>query len=185
MVAWFTAILGLALMTQLNTETGPLLQYSCQVIVALGLGFIFPGRTLSIQAVQTDEDIPAATTFVVFFLTLGQAFGVGISGTTFQIRWDALVRREILQNGRIPDKYLISGRDAERSVFKLQYFPQNFQEIYQKIFVSSLETIWVTLAALALVALLSTAMLRDVSLDRDSKSAQGYQHKVSEEFSDA
>ncbi len=173
-VAWLLMMVGLHMMSTLQVVSGGLLQYGCQIVVSCGAGMIFPSQVVCVQAVQEDVDIPSATSFNTFLFTLGQAFGVAISGTVFQMRWASLLREKIRDLQNISAEFLVDGDEAASRMLRLQSFPPQYQQMYQVITADSLRTIWMMMTGLAFLGVLGAIMMEDVSLDRTSNSAQEF-----------
>ncbi|KAH8811091.1 major facilitator superfamily domain-containing protein [Xylogone sp. PMI_703] len=171
-VSWIFIVCGLSGLTTFRPSSPAGAQYGIQVIVALGAGAIFPARMLAIQSDQLDEDVPMATSFVIFIMGLGQAFGVGISGAVFQNRWDALVK-EILQSGMLKG-YIIMGDEAQSAVLMLGKLPKDVEEIYRNTAAKALEASWMLLAIIAGVAFLTSLFMKNLTLDKDSKTTQKF-----------
>ncbi len=172
---------GLILMSTIQRDSTQILALGSQLWVAFGAGLIFPSRTLCVQAVQSDEDIPLATSFSTFMLALGQTCGVGICGMTFETKWDSLVSTIFTEHPSLPSEFYIDGKHAAKAILLLKTFPPDYRQTYQRITAQSLGTIWMTMAVLAFLGAAASIMMRDVSLDRDSQSRQGFKvQKASE-----
>ncbi|EPE33260.1 MFS general substrate transporter [Glarea lozoyensis ATCC 20868] len=174
--AWFFTTLGFALMTQLKIDSNKGVQYGFQIVYAFGAGVLFPGRTCAVQACQTDDDVPMATALVSFVLSLGQSFGVGIGGVVFQNQWNKHTQKSILA-GSIPPQYVLSYRQAEQAFELIKPFPPSVQVVYRIIMADVIDAIFIVIAAFAGLALLTSLVSRDLSLDRDTRSAQQFKEK--------
>jgi hypothetical protein len=169
--AWGLTTLGLALMTLLRPTSSPAEQYLFPVIASLGGGIILPGRLLSVQAAQKDEDAPLATTMVSFMLSLGQAFGVGVGGSILENRWDDLIATS---KTPIPARFVITGKNLLSAWRKVPAFPKPLQLLYQQITAKSISTLYAVLAVLAGIALLTSFFSEDLTLDKDARGRQQF-----------
>jgi hypothetical protein len=118
-----------------------------------------------------------------FFRSFGQTFGVAIGGVIFQNRLKA-----ILLNSSNPVLVANAGnwsRDASALVEIIKALQD--QAIKQELvtaYVDSLRVIWEVMCAFSCVMLLlSVTSMKDISLDRELETDQGFIHdrKVSDE----
>lgn len=178
--AWSLTTLGLALMTLLSPTSNAAEQYLFPVITSLGGGIILPGRLLSVQASQKDEDAPLATTMVAFMLSLGQAFGVGIGGSILENRWEQLLSR---RNIEIPTQFLLSSREVDSAWRRIPSLPEPFQQFYRELMADSIRSLYAALAVLAGIALSSSFFSENLTLDRDARGKQGFEMEMEDEES--
>jgi hypothetical protein len=172
-LAWALTVVGTALLSTLRPDSSPAAQYGYQVISSLGGGIILPARLLSVQASQKKRDIAMATTIVAFMLSVGQEFGIGVGGTIIENRWDSLVHEALAKHELIPE-FSISSDYFETAWKITSNFPMQYKAIYREITAESISTLFVYCSACAGVALLSSFMAKDLSLDKDGRSRQRF-----------
>jgi hypothetical protein len=173
-LAFLTA--GFVVTSRLTERSSRTEQVLLQFVYSVGGGILFPGRIMAVQAPQTDDDAPMATALVSFFLSLGQCFGVALGGTIYQNVWDLLVWRDIM-TGLIPEKLIILANNAERAAQIIPAFPAAVQEIYRGVMATSIDRIWIVMAGISALGLLLSLFLRNLSLDRDTKTKFGLDYE--------
>ncbi|CAG8949011.1 hypothetical protein HYFRA_00002139 [Hymenoscyphus fraxineus] len=182
-VSWMIVTIGFSLMTQLKIDSSKAMQFGFQIIWGFGSGILFPGRQVAVQAVQTDEDVPMATAMTSFITSLGQSFGVGIGGVVFQNQWSKHVQSAV-SAGTIPPEYKLSYHQAEQAAALIQSFPSKVQIVYRVIMADVIDTLFIVLAGFSAVAFLASLASKNLSLDRETKSAQQFREREKPERED-
>src|SRR5436190_18896188 len=141
-VAWTLTIIGIALLSTLRPDSPLAAQYGYQIIGSLGGGIVLPGRLLSVQASQRQEDVAMATTVVAFMLSLGQAFGISICGAIIQNRWDTLVHQSLEKHDLIPE-FVISSEHFETAWNITSTLPTRYKNVYREITAESISAIFI------------------------------------------
>ncbi|PNP83704.1 hypothetical protein FNYG_02921 [Fusarium nygamai] len=182
--SWAISISGCILLSLMKAESPLAAQYGPQILVSLGLGPLFPARMMAVQASAAPDDVPIATSSVAFIMGLGQAFGVGVSGSVFQNTWNVLLESRMskvefpAKSGKfsIPDKYVIRGNEAQDAAFLYNHgdFPQELQHFYRSLNSDSIGRVMLTLTAISGVAFLLSLLMENLSLDKDSHSSQKF-----------
>ncbi|KAF2186648.1 MFS general substrate transporter [Zopfia rhizophila CBS 207.26] len=176
--AWISLSIGIGLLALLTPNISLGKAYGYQIVLAIGGGIIFPGRILAVQVSNKDEDVAIATTMVSFFTSLGEAFGVGVGGSIFQNRWEALTNSYV-QSGILPEEYRIGNHAAEGAAESIKQFPEGIQAVYREVMTGSLRTLWITFAVFSAVAFFVSLGQRNLSLaekkgeERDEEEMQG------------
>jgi hypothetical protein len=152
---------------------------------------LFPGRMCAVQASQTDNNVPMvspnspksipltnsqATAMMSFMISLGEAFGVGIGGVVFQNEWKKHIHAS-LSTGSISPEYTLSYRQAEQAAELIKPFPEAVQVLYRLIMADVIDTLFIVLAAFSGLAFLASLGSRNLSMDRETKSAQQFKEK--------
>jgi hypothetical protein len=114
-----------------------------------------------------------ATAIVSFILSMGQSFGVGIGGVVFQNQWDKHMKNAI-SSGSIPTQYILTYREAEQASDLIKPFPASVQVVYRTIMADVIDTLFIVIAAFAALALIASLVSKDLSLDRETRSAQQF-----------
>lgn len=82
------------------------------------------------------DDIDVATSLIVLFRSLGQAFRIAVGRVIFQNKWEAEVARYIA-DGSIPDIYRVGSEEAEVAYGVIAKFPEAVQEAYGWVYSDS------------------------------------------------
>ena len=153
------------------------------LVVGTGGGILFSAQSFAVQASASNADLPFASAMCSFIRSFGQTFGVAIGGVIFQNRLTAILLASsspvLVSNSR----HL--ARDASGLVEVIKSLRD--QAIKQELvtaYVNSLRVIWEVMCALSgVMLLLSVTFTKDISLDRELETDQGFIHdwKVSDE----
>lgn len=113
-----------------------------------------------------------------FFRSLGQTFGVAIGGVTFQ----NIFKRKLLSSA---NPWLVQNaadfaRDASALVLVVKKMEDGDTKSELVLaYVESLRVLWIVMCVFAGVAfVLSLIWTKDVSLDRELETEQGFRHDV-------
>jgi MFS family permease len=164
---------GLATTVTMHPDSSPGVLYGPRVIASIGAGFLFPVPQLAAQVTQRGDDVGVATSLIVFFRSLGQAFGVAVGGVIFQNLWDVEVARRI-GDGSIPVGYRVRSEEAEVAYRVIAGFPEEVQESYRWVYSDSLRMVWIIMTAVAAVGFVVSLVARNESLDKGAESRQGF-----------
>jgi hypothetical protein len=157
----------------MRPDSSPGVLYGPRVIASVGAGFLFPVPQLAAQVTQRGDDVGVATSLIVFFRSLGQAFRVAVGGVIFQNQWDVEVARRI-GDGSIPVGYRVGSEEAEVSYRVIAGFPEEVQESYRWVYSDSLRMVWIVMTAVAAVGFVVSLVARNESLDKGAESRQGF-----------
>jgi len=181
-VGWALTTLGFALMTTLSaTSNGK--QFGFQVLYGIGGGVVFLTRLCATQASQPDNDVAMATALVSFITSLGEAFGVGIGGAIYQNEWQRIVDDSVSRE-LLPKQYVLNSDVAEQAASLIHSFPPEITALYMDITAQVIDKLFIVLAALSGFAFLVSLIARDLSLKRDTSSAQAFKDKPKTETED-
>lgn len=172
-VGWAFMTVGFALMTTLSAHSNRGKQFGPQILYGLGGGVVFLCRLCATQASQSDGDMAMATALVSFITSLGETFGVGIGGLIFQSEWEHIVAAAVSGN-RLPKQYILSSNDAEQSAALIAAFPLKVQTVYRQIVAQVIDKLFIVLASLSSLAFLVSLIAKNVSLEKDTRSAQAF-----------
>jgi hypothetical protein len=172
-IGWAFMTVGFATMTTLSANSNRGKQFGPQIIYGLGGGVVFLCRLCATQASQSDGDVAMATALVSFITSLGQAFGVGVGGLIFQSEWEHIVSSAVSGN-RLPKQYILSSKDAEQSAVLIAAFPPEIQIVYREIVAQVIDKLFIVLASLSGLAFLVSLTAKNLSLEKDTRSAQAF-----------
>ncbi|KAL7942084.1 major facilitator superfamily domain-containing protein [Trichoderma barbatum] len=149
---------GLSGLANLNESSSAGLQVGLLLIMGTGFGIPFISKVFMAQTAVAEDDQYMATAIVATVTSVGECFGVAISSTTFQNKWDALLEKEMKRTAL---KLVIKGSDAERSASLITTMDKATASFYQHIAMKSFQTVWIVLGSLAGVALILSLFIRD------------------------
>lgn len=150
---------GLSGLATLDEFSSVGLQVGLLLIIGTGFGIPFISKVFMAQMAVAEEDQYMAAAIVATVTSIGESFGVAISSTTFQNKWDALLQKE-LKHAALP--LVIKGSDAERSAALIPTLDKATAAFYQHIAMKSFQTVWIVMVSLAGVALILSFLIRDV-----------------------
>ncbi|RDW95261.1 hypothetical protein BP5796_01024 [Coleophoma crateriformis] len=172
-IALILLTVGLGLTSLLRPNSNKGVQFGFQILYGIGGGILFPGKQIAVQASQADVDVPMGTALTTFTISLGEAFGVAIGGSIFQNTWDSRVASGH-GAGLIPTSYILPHEEAEQAGSLIKGFPNDVQVVYRSIMSECINAIFIVLAVFAALAALGSFVSKNISLDRDSTSAQEF-----------
>jgi EmrB/QacA subfamily drug resistance transporter len=85
------AVVGMFVLTQLQTDSTRTFVSIGMAILGLGIGTCMPITTLAVQNSASPDDMGAATSSVNFFRSLGSSFGVALFGTLMNSRLQSTI----------------------------------------------------------------------------------------------
>ena len=146
---------------------------------------MYSAQSFAVQASASNADLPFAGAMYSFFRSFGQTFGVAIGGVIFQNRLTSILLAS--SNPVLVANAQDWARDASAlvEVIKLLQDKAVKQELVTA-YVDSLRVIWEVMCALSgVILVLSITFTKDISLDRELETDQGFIHdrKVSDEES--
>lgn len=166
---WAITTLGLGLLFLLDVHTSTVEWIFLNLVVGIGLGFNYSALGVTLQAATSEEDMSSAVAMFTFFRLMGQALGVVIGGVTFQdeIRTKLLA---IPSLAPMADQYANDGAALAQQIKTIQN--SNDRSMVIQVYADSLKTVWAVLCGAAGLALLTSLIITDLSLDRQFVSPQ-------------
>ncbi|KAL7930181.1 major facilitator superfamily domain-containing protein [Trichoderma chlorosporum] len=149
---------GLSGSANLNESSFVGLQVGLLLIMGTGFGIPFITKVFMAQTAVAQRDQYMATAIVSTVTSVGECFGVVISSTTFQNKWDTLLKEELKHTALT---ILIKGSDAERSTALIATLDKETADFYQRIAMKSFQTVWIVMGSLAGAALILSLFIRD------------------------
>ena len=166
---WAITTLGLGLLYLLDVNTSTVEWIFLNLVVGVGLGFNYSALGVTLQAATSEEDMSSAVAMFTFFRLMGQALGVVIGGVTFQdeIRTKLLA---IPSLAPMANQYANDGAALAQQIKTIQ--DSEDRTLVIQVYADSLKTVWAVLCGVAGLALLTSLMITDQSLDRQFVSPQ-------------
>jgi MFS family permease len=115
------ALVGIVLLSTIETTTTRLFISVAMGIVGVGIGASMPIMTIVVQNTAPAADMGAATSAVNFFRTLGSAFGVAAFGTVLSTRLANTIEEHLPGTSLATDDSLLSSPEAVRNLPADQY----------------------------------------------------------------
>ena len=166
---WAITTLGLGLLFLLDVHTSTVEWIFLNLVVGIGLGFNYSALGVTLQAATTEEDMSSAVAMFTFFRLMGQALGVVIGGVTFQDQ----IRTKLLaipSLAPMANEYANDGAALAQQIKTIQ--DSNDRNMVIQVYADSLKTVWAVLCGAAGLALLTSLIITDLSLDRQFISPQ-------------
>jgi hypothetical protein len=175
-VGWILTTVGLGLLILLQEITTTPQCIFLSLTAGLGTGILYSAQSFAVQASASNSDLPFAAAMYSFFRSLGQTFGVACGGAIFQNDF----KRRLALNPMLSVKATEWARDASAMVQVVKSFPDDkMKGDIVAAYVDSLRMIWIVMCALASVAmLLSFIFVKDIPLDREHETEQGFRYEV-------
>ncbi|ADD45853.1 MDR family MFS transporter [Stackebrandtia nassauensis] len=165
---------GLALFTQLHTDT-PLWQTFCfMAVLGVGLGLFMQPLVLAVQNSVAPKDLGAGTSTATFFRSLGGAFGVAAMGAvmTAQVAEsmstsipEAVKQLPPEQAKEFAEKSHTAGADGiMQDPASILALPAPLRDAIQQAFVTGLDQIFIVAACIAALAVVIAVLLPNYEL---------------------
>jgi EmrB/QacA subfamily drug resistance transporter len=110
------ALVGLVLLSMIETTTTRLFISVAMGIVGVGIGASMPIMTIAVQNTAPVADLGAATSAVNFFRTLGSALGVAAFGTVLSTRLANTIEERLPGTSLATDDSLLSSPEVIRNL---------------------------------------------------------------------
>jgi MFS family permease len=146
-------------MTTLTAESATAMWVSIAVFSGIGIGMLYPTLSSFALDLNSQRHGDRAITNLVLFQTLGQTLGVTFASAIFQNQlYKQLLRKQIIE--RFARRY---ANDAFQLATILRDRSGNEEALKAKVadaYVEAIRVIWIVMAALAGVAMISCFFLR-------------------------
>jgi hypothetical protein len=179
---WFNVIglsvlaIGLGVLCTLK-GTSPLRdQVGFQIIYSIGLGILFPGRSMAaVVSQERESDRPQSQAVVSICFNLGQTFGLAVGSAVLQNAWNTLVTKGVA-DGSIPAENAIPGSEVEKSFEVIKLLPETLRDRYREIAASSTRSVWLVMLGLTGMTLVLALFMKNlrfgIGLPRSDKIDQ-------------
>ncbi|MFJ4473323.1 MDR family MFS transporter [Streptomyces sp. NPDC089424] len=152
-------VVGLYLLSLMDTETSELTSGVYMAVVGLGMGCLMQITMLIAQNSVEMKDMGVASSSTTLFRTLGSSFGVAIMGALFNHRvQDEMARRA----GALGSK--MTEQSAQLDAASLAKLPDAAREAYQYAVTSGTHGAFLLGAAVAVPALIAAVFVKEVPL---------------------
>jgi EmrB/QacA subfamily drug resistance transporter len=162
---------GIAIHATLGVDTPLWRSMAYMSIVGLGLGLVMQPLIVAVQNGLTLRDMGAGTSAVTFFRSLGGSIGVAVLGAVLNNRlqhWLAQLL-PVSPDGSAPP--IAGGRGLQ--VDAIRALPAPLRTAVEQAFVNSLHTVFLTAAALAVLAIAVCLFLPDLTLAGPGRTPAG------------
>jgi len=175
---WVLTTTGMGLLILLSPNTSTVGWIFLNLVSGLGLGILYPAISFSVQASASNADLPFAAAMYSFFRAFGQMLGVAIGGAVFQNE----IKKKLLGYPELAAMATEYSRDSSALVQIIKGMPAS-QDLTKthliQAYVDSLRVVWIVMCALAGLALISSLLwVKDLSLERELETEQGFRHEV-------
>jgi EmrB/QacA subfamily drug resistance transporter len=165
-------LVGMALMTRIQADTGTLVLWAFMLLVGLGVGPGMSGYTTIVQNVVPPRLMGTATSSLTFFRQVGGSIGLAIAGTVFNQQFAAQLPGSLVAAGvphdvatRIANS---GGRGALTGVGTALHGPSGLAAgVHNAFAAATADIFWVGIVA-SVVALVAVLFVREVPLRRRS-----------------
>lgn len=170
-LGWSLTTLGLGILIYLKVDTNTPSWIFMNIVSGLGMGILFPPMAIGVQAAASDADQAYAVTMFAFLRLFGQTIGVAIGGVIFQNQ----MQKKLLSYPLLAGNANEYSRDASGLVQIIKGMPAGeMKDQLLLSYVDALRYVWIVLTVLAFCALASNMLLKNLSLDREHVTEQGF-----------
>jgi EmrB/QacA subfamily drug resistance transporter len=152
---------GLALLSRLEVDTSTAVAALYMIVLGLGLGMVIQVLVLVAQNAVPYEQLGVATSGSTLFRQVGGSIGVAIFGAIFANRLAVDLAAAFPTGSRIP---------PESNPTAIRNLPPQVHDLYVGAVTSALHPVFLTAAAVAVVAFLLTWLLPEVPLRATSQA---------------
>jgi EmrB/QacA subfamily drug resistance transporter len=152
-------IVGLYLMSTMDTETSRFTSGVFMAVVGLGMGCLMQITMLVAQNSVEMKDMGVASSSTTLFRTLGSSFGVAIMGALFNNRVQHVMAERA---GALGSK--ITEKSAQLDAASLKRLPEAAREAYQHAVSAGTHSAFLLGAVVAVVALVAAVFVKEVAL---------------------
>lgn len=171
---WITISLGVGSMSLLGLQSSRSLQFGLQVPGGIGVGILYTIIAIPLQATMHVDDVGLAVGTLVFFRLTGQIIGLAISAAIFSNTYTTRASR--WENLPAIAEQFRDGSAAVYAIGKLSSL-DGYPLVKDKIletYAVSLHYVWIALAVLAPVGLLTSLFIGCKPLKNDEIGRQGF-----------
>jgi EmrB/QacA subfamily drug resistance transporter len=159
------ALVGLVLLSTIETTTTRLFISVGMGIIGVGIGASMPIMTIAVQNTAPQADMGAATSAVNFFRTLGSAIGVAAFGTVLSTRLANTIEEQLPGTSLATDDSLLSSPEAIRNL------PANEYNAVADGIANGVSTVFLFAVPLVALAFALAWLLKEIPL-RDELNVQ-------------
>jgi MFS family permease len=155
---------GLGLMSTMDDTTSTALSSVYMFIVGLGLGSTMQVLILAVQNSVEMKDMGVATTSSTFFRSLGQTFGAAVMGAILTNQLASHLKAAAAAKPALAAQIGGQGMQTLQSENAMRGLPPEVQHLLTHSFTQALSTVFLTGAALSVVAWAASFFLKEMKL---------------------
>ncbi|KAL8730120.1 MAG: hypothetical protein Q9181_004777 [Wetmoreana brouardii] len=172
-LGWILCVVGIGTMTLLDHDSSKALYSGLQVAPGIGTGFLLSALAVPLQASMTVDDAGVAMGTLVFFRAVGSVVGVSLGSAIFTNDFERRLKRLSVPS-------TVSLPDASDAVFFLTQIkdldlPPHVRTSILQLYAAPVRFIWITVACLAAVGLVSSFFMKELTLERDEMGRQAFE----------
>lgn len=174
-LGWTLSTIGLGIMMLLNHDSSKALYSGVQIAPGIGCGFLLSALAVPLQASMTVDDAGVAMGTLVFFRAAGSVVGVSVGSAIFTNQFkESLAKLHISPSVKLPDP-----KDAVYFIRQIKRLniPEDQRASILQLYAQAIRYIWGFAAGVALVGLLSSAFMEELSLEREEQSRQALERR--------
>ena len=174
-LGWILTTLFLGLWCLVGKNSSRAEAYTFQVMLGIGIGIVFTGVQVPMQASVTNvDDAGLAVGMLVIFRLFGALIGLAIGSSVF----NSVFQKNISALGTLPEQVKILG-DASQAISFIPMLRtldlsdeimESIVEVYWKPF----RAIWIVLTCLSGIGCFTSWFIEDLTLEKDEVGRQGF-----------
>jgi len=153
--------LGLALLSRLHVDTSTLVAAAYMLVLGLGLGLVLQVLVLAAQNAVDYKYLGVASSGSTLFRQIGGSIGVAIFGAIFANQLTSNLADRLPAGAHVP---------AAANPAALKQLPPAIHEAYATAITEALQPVFLTAAAIAVLAFLLTWLLRELPLKATARA---------------
>jgi MFS family permease len=155
----FVMAIGMFLLSRLEVSTSVWFAAAGALVLGLGLGMVMQVLVLAVQNAVDPSQMGVATSGSTLFRQIGGSIGVALFGTIFASRLHAELASHLPPGAKAPDA---------TSPAAIAQLPPAARSAFEEAFAVALHPVFLTAAAVSLLAFALTWLLREVPLSTGS-----------------
>ncbi|RKF55132.1 Efflux pump FUS6 [Golovinomyces cichoracearum] len=168
---WILTTVGLSLLYLEKINSPTLHWVTLNLVPGVGMGMLFTSMAMAVPAACNPIDMAHAAAFLAFCRSFGNSVGVAIGGAVFQNQFKKNLESYPLLKD-LAGKY---SQDAAALVEIIKFMDKSLmKDQLIQAYADSLRIVWMTMAALAGVALASNFWIKSYSLEKILLTEQGF-----------
>ncbi|KAJ7719955.1 MFS general substrate transporter [Mycena metata] len=170
LVGWGALLLGVGLFVSLHRTTSLGLIVLFQLIQGVGLGMLYATTFVVLAPLPISENA-SALSLLTFVRTFSQSWGIAIAGSVIQNKLSGTLPKSVIRQFSSPSD-LVYGVIPEISTM-----PEPLKLQVQDAFVESIKLVWIIMASLCAIGLLTVCLIKDIPLSRQVDKKWGLRER--------
>ncbi len=150
--------IGLYLLSTMDAATSTVTSFAFMFVLGLGLGMVMQVLVLAVQNAVDYSDLGVATSGATLFRSIGGSLGTSVLGAIFANRLSGELKRAL------PSGVALGGNTSSIDPQQIDRLPGPVRAAYLHAFTSSLNTVFLVAAAIAVVAFALSWLIRELPL---------------------